>query len=61
MLERIKNNLEEFEMNNILETELNEKIKILQKKRNKTRKILKEVNESELDYDEQKFLKYQRY
>ena len=57
MLERIKNNLEEFEMNNILETELNEKIKILQKKRNKTRKILKEVNESELDYDEQKFLK----
>ena len=57
MLERIKNNLEEFEMNNILETELNEKIKILQKKRNKTRKILKEVNESELDYDEQTFLK----
>ena len=57
MLERIKNNLDEFEMNNILETELNEKIKILQKKRNKTRKILKEVNESELDYDDQKCLK----
>ena len=57
MLERIKNNLEEFELNNILETELKEKMKILQQKRNKARKTLKEVNESELDYDDQKCLK----
>ena len=57
MLERIKNNLKEFELNNILETELKEKMKILQQKRNKARKILKEVNESELDYDDQKCLK----
>ena len=35
MLERIKNNLEEFEMNNILETELKERIEILQEKRMK--------------------------
>ena len=33
MLERIKNNLEEFKIN-ILETELKEKIELLQKKRN---------------------------
>ena len=35
MLERIKNNLEEFEMNDILETELKERIGILQEKRMK--------------------------
>ena len=35
MLERIKNNLEEFEMNDILETELKERIEILQEKRMK--------------------------
>ena len=56
MLERIKNNLKEFKMN-VLEKELKGKIEILPNKRNEARKILKEVNESELDYNEQKILK----
>ena len=56
MLERIKTNLKEFKMN-VLETELKEQIEILPKKRNEARKILKEWNESELDYNEQKMLK----
>ena len=56
MLERIKDKLEEFEMN-LLETEIKERIKILQKKRNQVRKIFQEVNESELHDNEQKILK----
>lgn len=39
MLERTKNNLEEFEINNILEKKLKERIKILKEKRNEVRKI----------------------
>ena len=46
LLERIKKNLEEFKMN-ILETELKEKIEIVQKIWNEARKILKEMNESD--------------
>ena len=38
MLEGIKKNLEEFEMNNILETELKERIEILQEERDEVRK-----------------------
>ena len=46
VLERIKKNLEEFKMN-VLETELKEKIEIVQKIWNEARKILKEMNESD--------------
>ena len=46
VLERIKKNLEEFKMN-VLETELEEKIEIVQKIWNEARKILKEMNESD--------------
>ena len=38
MLERIKNNLEEFELNNILETELKEKMKYYNRKETKQEK-----------------------
>ena len=38
MLEGIKKNLEEFEMNNILETELKERTEILQEERDEVRK-----------------------
>ena len=38
ILEGIKKNLEEFEMNNILETELKERIEILQEERDEVRK-----------------------
>ena len=41
MLEGIKKNLEEFEMNNILETELKGRIEILQEEKDEVRKILK--------------------
>ena len=56
IIERKKNNLKEFKMN-VLDTELKEKIETLQKKRNEARKILKEVNQSESNYNEQDILK----
>ena len=52
---RIKNVLDEFEMS-VLDTELKKKKK-LDKKRNEARKILKEVNEPELVYNEKATLK----
>ena len=55
MLERIKNSLD-FEMN-VLKTELKEKTEILKKKMNVVENLLKEVNESELDFNGQKILK----
>ena len=55
MLERIKNSLD-FEMN-VLKTELKEKTEILEKKMNVAENLLKEVNESEQDFNGQKILK----
>ena len=55
MLERIKNSLD-FEMN-VLKTELKEKTEILKKKMNVVENLLKEVNESELDFNGEKILK----
>ena len=55
MLERIKNSLD-FEMN-VLKTELKEKTEILEKKMNVAENFLKEVNESEQDFNGQKILK----
>ena len=56
MLERIKNSLADFEMN-VLKTELKEKTEILKKKMNVAENLLKEVNESELDFNGEKILK----